>query len=139
MHRGQAIGEGREDEDRSIEVPALGNCVGSRSESPTPVRTGSAIARFVAAAIADLRIVVKGGFIPHAKHGGNGVEAVAVVGSKLEGTGLEKEHIEQTQVAFTGLGGDTTPEAKGLLLCTPGDVCAGDRLINPVNGAGPIL
>lgn len=139
MHRGQATGEGREDGDRSVEVPALGNRVGSRSGSRSPVRIGSAIARFVAAAIADLRIVVKGGFIPHAKHGGNGVEAVAVVGSKFEGTGLEKEHIEQTQVAFTGLGdGDTTPGTKGLLLCTPEDVCADDKLINP-NGAAPIL
>jgi hypothetical protein len=29
VHRGQAIGEVREDGDRSIEAPALGNCVGS--------------------------------------------------------------------------------------------------------------
>ena len=30
--------------------------------------------------------------------------AVAVGGSKLEGTGLEKEHIGQIQVALTGFG-----------------------------------
>lgn len=30
--------------------------------------------------------------------------AVAVAGSKLEGTGLEKEHIGQIQVALTGFG-----------------------------------
>lgn len=37
--------------------------------------------------------------IPQARHGGNGVCAVAVVGSKLEGTGLGKLHIVQTHVA----------------------------------------
>lgn len=42
---------------------------------------------------------VKAGLIPQARHGGNGVCAVAVVGSKLEGTGLGKLHIVQTHVA----------------------------------------
>jgi hypothetical protein len=42
---------------------------------------------------------VKAGLIPHAKHGGRGVWAFAVAGSKLDGTGLEKLQIEQTQVA----------------------------------------
>lgn len=42
---------------------------------------------------------VKAGLIPQAKQGGNGVCAVAVVGSKLEGTGLGKLQILQTHVA----------------------------------------
>lgn len=36
--------------------------------------------------------------IPHARHGARGVCAPAVVGSKFEGTGLEKEQIGQIQV-----------------------------------------
>jgi hypothetical protein len=44
----------------------------------------------------------KGGLIPHAKHGGRGVRALAAAGSKLEGTGFENEHIGQTHVALEG-------------------------------------
>ena len=62
------------------------------------------LSRLVAAVIAALRIVAKGGLIPHARQGGIGVDAVAVDGSKLEGTGLEKLHIGHTHVAFTGGG-----------------------------------
>lgn len=65
---------------------------------------GTGDSRFVAALIAALSTVASGGLMPHARHGGRGVFAVAVAGSKLDGTGLEKEHIGQTQVAFTGLG-----------------------------------
>lgn len=43
--------------------------------------------------------------MPHAKQGGKGVWALAVVGSKFEGTGLEKLHIVQTQVAVLTAGG----------------------------------
>lgn len=53
--------------------------------------------------MAALTTWTKGGFIPQAKHGGNGVRAFAVEGSKFEGTGLEKEHMGHTQVAL-GLG-----------------------------------
>ncbi len=49
--------------------------------------------------IAAFRTSVRAGLIPQARHGGNGVCAVAVVGSKLEGTGLGKLHIVQTHVA----------------------------------------
>lgn len=63
--------------------------------------TGS---RFVAADIAALRIVASGGLIPHAKHGGIFVDAVAVVASKFDGTGFENEQIEQIHVALTGWG-----------------------------------
>jgi len=57
--------------------------------------------------IAALTTSTNGGFIPQARHGGSGVRAFAVVGSKLDGTGFEKEHIGQTQVAATdgGAGG----------------------------------
>jgi hypothetical protein len=44
--------------------------------------------------------VINGGFIPHALHGGNGVLLFAVVGSKFEGTGFEKEHIGHIHVAL---------------------------------------
>lgn len=62
--------------------------------------------RVVAALIAALRTVVNGGLMPHARHGGKCVVVVAVAGSKLEGTGLEKEQIGQIQVALTGFGED---------------------------------
>ena len=43
--------------------------------------------------------------IPQARHGGKGVWAFAVPGSKFDGTGLEKLHIGQTHVAFVSLAG----------------------------------
>lgn len=46
-----------------------------------------------------------GGFSPQAKHGGSGVLALATAGSKLEGTGLEKEHIGHIHVAAVVGGG----------------------------------
>lgn len=57
-----------------------------------------------AALIAPFKTVAKGGLIPHARHGGRWVVAVAVAGSKCEGTKLENEHIGQIHVALTGLG-----------------------------------
>lgn len=56
---------------------------------------------FVAAAIVAFNTTVSGGLMPHARQGGSGVEAVAVVGSKFEGTGFENEQMGQTHVAFT--------------------------------------
>lgn len=56
---------------------------------------------FVAAAIVAFNTVVRGGLMPHARQGGSGVAAVAVAGSKLDGTGFEKEQIGHTHVAFT--------------------------------------
>lgn len=50
--------------------------------------------------MAALVTCTSGGLIPHARHGGRGVLALAVDGSKLEGTGLENEHIGQIQVAL---------------------------------------
>jgi hypothetical protein len=40
--------------------------------------------------------------MPHARHGGNGVRAFAVAGSKFDGTGFEKEQMGHTQVALGG-------------------------------------
>jgi hypothetical protein len=57
--------------------------------------------RFALAATAALSTSANGGFIPQAKHGGSGKASVAMVGSKFEGTGFEKEQIGQTQVPIT--------------------------------------
>lgn len=66
---------------------------------------GSGDSRLAAALIAAFNTVVKGGFIPQARHGGRLAVAVAVAGSKFEGTGFEKEQIGQIQLAFIGLEG----------------------------------
>lgn len=60
--------------------------------------------RLVTALIAALRTVVNGGLIPHARQGGKWVAALAVAGSKFDGTGLENEHMGQIHVALTGFG-----------------------------------
>lgn len=52
--------------------------------------------------------------MPHAKHGGRGVCALAVAGSKFDGTGFEKLHIVQTQVAEVVGDGSTGAGRKGL-------------------------
>lgn len=54
----------------------------------------------VAPAMAALRMCASGGLMPQAKHGGRGVWAVAVAGSKLDGTGFEKVQMGQIQVIF---------------------------------------
>ena len=56
------------------------------------------------AAMAALTTCTVGGLIPHARHGGMGVRD-ARAGSKLDGTGFEKEHIGHTHVALAGGGG----------------------------------
>lgn len=53
---------------------------------------------FVALEIAAFNTWARGGLMPHAKHGASGVWALAVAGSKFEGTGLEKEHIGHIHV-----------------------------------------
>lgn len=64
------------------------------------------------------------GLIPQARHGASGVWALAEVGSKFEGTGLEKLHMVHTQVAdttFEGAGAgreeDSVPKEDGPLRC----------------------
>ena len=74
------------------------------SSARTGFDLGSGGSRLVAAVIAAFRTVVKGGLIPHARHGGRWVVAVAVAGSKFDGTGFENEQMGQIQVALTGLG-----------------------------------
>lgn len=58
---------------------------------------------FDIAAIAALTTCTVGGLMPHARHGGIGVRE-ARAGSKLEGTGFEKEHMGHTHVALGGGG-----------------------------------
>jgi len=75
------------------------------------------------AAMAALSTRAKGGFMPQARHGGNGNVSVAIVGSKLDGTGLENEQMGHTQVpTSTGGAAAVTPEGRNGL----GDREAGD-------------
>lgn len=63
---------------------------------------------FTIAATAALTTCMRGGFMPQARHGGSGVCAFAVTGSKFDGTGLEKEQMGHTHVAFSvGTGAGT--------------------------------
>jgi hypothetical protein len=63
------------------------------------------LGRLDRAAMAALTTCTSGGFIPQARHGGRGVRSFAVLGSKLDGTGLEKEQMGQIQVVFASLAG----------------------------------
>lgn len=81
---------------------------------PIPTAAGSGLpleyrnvsgTRFAFAEMAALRTRAKGGLMPHARHGGSGNDSVAMVGSKFEGTGLEKEHMGHTQLPTTRGGG----------------------------------
>lgn len=64
---------------------------------------------------------VRAGLIPHAKHGGRGVRAFAVAGSKFDGTGFEKLHMVQTHVATVASDGSTGAGRKGLSVRGTGD------------------
>lgn len=75
----------------------------------------------VALLMAAFSTCVKAGLMPHARHGGRGVWAFAVAGSKLEGTGLEKVQIVQTQVAALAGDGSTGAGRNGLSDRGPGD------------------
>jgi len=79
---------------------------------------------FVTLEIAALRTRASGGFIPQAKHGANGVCALAVAGSKLEGTGFEKEHIGHIQVAVLAGGGSVVGTRNGLSVRDNGEEVA---------------
>lgn len=78
------------------------NCTGLSSRNAPGVGRGES--RLVAALIEAFNTVVNGGLMPHARQGGKCVAVVAVAGSKLDGTGLENEHIGQIHVALAGLG-----------------------------------
>jgi len=62
--------------------------------------------------------------IPQARHGGKGVWAFAVVGSKFDGTGLEKVQIGQTQVALLAGAGSDGGRWKGLSARRAGEAVA---------------
>lgn len=66
------------------------------------------------AAMAAFTTWTSGGCIPHARHGGSGVLAFAILGSKLEGTGFEKEQMGQIHVAFGSLAAAVGVGADGL-------------------------
>lgn len=66
---------------------------------------GEGVGRLFAFVMAAFNTCVKVGLMPHARHGGNGVCTFAAVGSKFDGTGLEKLHIVQTHVAVDTAGG----------------------------------
>lgn len=52
--------------------------------------------------------------MPHARHGGSGVCALAEAGSKLDGTGLEKLQMVHTHVAVLAGDGSTGAGLRGL-------------------------
>jgi hypothetical protein len=93
-----------QDTDPAVFDPRLSFPVGVFSSGANELAPGKGGSRLAAAVIAAFNTVVKGGLMPHARHGGRLVVAVAVAGSKLEGTGLEKVHIGQIQVALIGFG-----------------------------------
>ena len=98
-------------------------------EAATPVAFslggGPGAGRFDMAAIAALTTCTVGGLIPQARHGGIGVRE-ASAGSKLEGTGLENEHIGHTQVALAGGAGAGLPCRGGVLEEEPSGVGGSD-------------
>jgi hypothetical protein len=97
VHRGQ-------DTDPAVVASRLPLLVGVLSSGADELASGKGGSRLAAAVIAAFNTVVNGGLIPQARHGGRLVAVVAVAGSKLEGTGLEKVHIGQIQVALIGFG-----------------------------------
>lgn len=75
---------------------------------------------FVALEMVAFKTCVRAGLIPHAKQGGRGVCSLAVVGSKLDGTGFGKLQMVQTHVA----------EVAGA------ELAAGERYLESTLGAG---
>lgn len=82
----------------------LFDCTISCAWAGDGAEVGKGGSRLVAALIAAFRTVVNGGLMPHARQGGRCVAALAVAGSKFEGTGFENVHIGQIQVALMGFG-----------------------------------
>ena len=90
---GLSLGEGlvhTSDCGRGLSAPRIGTGVLKGTEGG---------GRLAAPDIAAFRTRARGGFIPQAKHGANGLWTLAVAGSKFEGTGLENEHIGHIHVA----------------------------------------
>ena len=67
------------------------------------------------------RTCARVGLMPHARQGGSGVWALAVPGTKLDGTGFEKLQIVQTHVAVLAGVGSIGGGRKG-----PSDRCEGE-------------
>lgn len=74
--------------------------------------------------MAALRTCVRVGLIPQAKHGGRGVCAFAIVGSKFEGTGFGKLQMVQTQVALLACVGVADDERIATSMAGEGDAPA---------------
>jgi hypothetical protein len=91
-------------------VPFNGKAVG-----PVTAGASTVVCRLDMDATAAFTTCTTGGLIPQARHGGMFVCVFAVAGSKLEGIGLEKEHIGHTQVALgPRVGGAGVIERDGL-------------------------
>jgi hypothetical protein len=69
--------------------------------------------------MAALSTCAKSGLTPQVKHGGSGKDSFAIVGSKFDGTGLEKVHILHTHMPRSTWGedarGGTFPNGLGTL------------------------
>lgn len=104
VHRGHwkdASGsELRGEESRAGPGPAESSAPGFGRTGSGVCNTGSLGCLLVALDIAAFNTWVKLGLMPQARHGGRGVWTLAVVGSKLDGTGFEKLQIVQTHVAL---------------------------------------
>lgn len=90
----------------------------------------------VALFMAAFSTCVNAGLIPHARQGGRGVRALAVAGSKFEGTGFEKLQMVQTHVAELAGDGSTGAGLRGL-----SDRGTGEELLSlgePVPVAGDL-
>lgn len=86
--------------------------------------------RFVFDEIAALNTWANSGLMPQVRHGGNGKDSLAIVGSKLEGTGFENEQILQTHtpLSMTGVVARAGASLKGLGTLETGDDTEGPRL-----------
>lgn len=66
----------------------------------TGIGAATCAGRLVSLTTAAFNTSASGGFIPHARHGANGVRSLAKCGSKFDGTGFENEQIGHIHVAF---------------------------------------
>ena len=87
--------------------------------------------------IAAFSTTAKGGLIPQARHGGKGKEALARLGSKLDGIGFEKEQIGHIHVPVVGLAELGT--ANGLLALVTGREEDSKRFVAGCVGLLPAL
>lgn len=86
-------------------------------------------------AIAAFTTCTVGGLIPQARHGGIGVRE-ASAGSKLDGTGLEKEHMGHTHVALCCGAGAGLLCRGGVVVGLPAAAGTEDPRVSCFNGLG---